>query len=630
MNPTTATPFARNQCIALRLDDDDKRPGFMKEAHRKLILEFPSASHPENDPAPPYNQAPKPRHCQAWLVSGSAAICQALRDPKNFSNVPYGEIGGSSFMLAMDPSPGQPDGDLHARQRAYADALMKWPQAAHLERLCVEAMRQACVAGLQRDGFDLAALAEQAALRYCLLGFGYGSRDLALLQQAAGAGYRALVHQIVGRHFSDDPTVLPLARQAMGLLTQRSSALIEAYRRVKWKPRTIHSRLLHKQNQAHWPEGVEPPSEWGLADIGAPWLQRMALEPGDFSVQELATMAVGLIVGTVGNVQASVCLVLRQFFDDSDALAAAKAAAWQAELDLKDRKRTLGGSHPLSALVGAALARTPPVAFLPRRARHTNPFADQLPGGERIRAGDDILLWLAAAGLDSPKQNPPPQAGTCAHALPFGLQELQHPATHGCVGAAPARALVTAIAAQVLRLSGIAEQLDGYTGRRVALKQRWGFACNSYPFTHERFQHLKQQPLNVLMRVKSPVDVHAEALRLVIRLGAPRIDRALLQARHVHFAWFELLDQGRLLVLHTVYDGDFDAYIQDFALKIDDMFDQLFEHVEGGPPLPVSENPGAFVDVIRACNGAPAEGYFFSAYPRIETPQAQRLEEGES
>ena len=44
----------------------------------------------------------------------------------------------------------------------------------------------------------------------------------------------------------------------------------------------------------------------------------------------------------------------------------------------------------------------------------------------------------------------------------------------------------------------------------------------------------------------------------------------------MHFAWFELIEGDTVLVLHTVYDGTFSAYIQDFALRVGDLFDALF------------------------------------------------------
>ncbi len=625
--PGTANDFEDNQSLAVHLQDDDLRPALMQLAQQKKVLPICSADHPLDDPAPPYSQPPAQAHRQAWLVAGAEEVRRVLRDVEHFGNAPYAEIGGGSFMLALeaDPLPGAAascpaqgeaaasslggTASAHLRQKCYATALLRKPDEAQLSKLAREAVRQAGVAALQRDRFDLASLAEQAAVRFCGLAFGFGGKDHALLQAAGAAGYRVLVHQIVGRHFTYDPTVLPQSRQALGLLTQRASALIEAYRHVRWKPREVHGRLPHRKERADWPEGVDPPGEWGLSEIGDPWLKRMALDPADFSVHELATMAVGLVVGTIGNVQASACLVLQQCFEDSGLLEAARKAAQTKPQEVH--------TGPLAKLVDQALARQPPVAFLPRRVKCQVELS-----GYALAAGDDVILWLQAAGQGDHRD----------HALPFGLYagETPTPAPHGCPGATAGRALVTAIVGEVLRLPSVGVAMDPVTGEPQKVSRRWGFACESYPLEYRRAKRLAQQPLNVLMRVKAPVELHAEALRRVIRIGAPRIERALKESRHVHFAWFELLDQGRWLALHTVYDGNFDAYVQHFALKVDDLFDQLFEHIEGAPPLPVGENPGAFVDVIRANNAPPAEGYFFSAYPETETAEILRHERNRS
>ena len=629
-DPHHAWDFAGNQELALRLQDDDLRPALMEQAAREKVMPFCSADHPLDDPAPKYSRAPDQGHRKAWLVAGAEEVAKVLRDARHYGNAPYAEIGGGSFMLALQaelvggagascPAPagaaapaGSGADSAHLRQKRYVAALLGKPEGAPLSRLAREAVRQAGVAALQRDRFDLASFAEQAAVRFCGLAFGFAGKDHALLQAAGSAGYRALVHQIVGRHFTNDPTVLPQARQALGLLTQRASALIAAYRHVAWKPREVHGRLPHRKERADWPEGVDPPGDWGLSEIGDPWLKRMALEPADFSVQELAAMAVGLVVGTIGNVQASACLVLQQFFEAAERLEAATQAARTHPEQVHQGR--------LAEQVDQALACQPPVAFLPRRVT-----CDVDLGEHRLQAGDDVILWLRAAGERV-------QAGRRDNALPFGLYtgETREPAPHGCPGAMAGRALVTAVVGEVLCLPGVGVAMDPVTGERQRLRQRWGFACESYALEYRRSKRLAQQPLNVVMRVKAPVELHAEALRRVIGIGAPRIERALKQSRHVHFAWFELLDQGRWLALHTVYDGNFDAYVQHFALKVDDLFDQLFEHIEGAPPLPVGENPGAFVDVIRANNAAPAEGYFFSAYPETETAEVLRNERNRS
>ena len=81
-----------------------------------------------------------------------------------------------------------------------------------------------------------------------------------------------------------------------------------------------------------------------------------------------------------------------------------------------------------------------------------------------------------------------------------------------------------------------------------------------------------------------------------------------------------------MLVLHTVYDGPFAAYIQDFALKVGDLFDQLFECIEEPPPMPVDKFPNEFVALLQRFNRTPVMGYFFSAYPRSDTARIIRDE----
>ena len=46
----------------------------------------------------------------------------------------------------------------------------------------------------------------------------------------------------------------------------------------------------------------------------------------------------------------------------------------------------------------------------------------------------------------------------------------------------------------------------------------------------------------------------------------------------------------------TIFDGDFEKYIQDFAEKTAFVFDAVFQHVEGAPPTPVAKNAHAFYE----------------------------------
>jgi hypothetical protein len=314
-------------------------------------------------------------------------------------------------------------------------------------------------------------------------------------------------------------------------------------------------------------------------------------------------VVVGVMSGVVGNVQAAVCSALHEFFRNG----------------LVERLRDSTKPHKdLWPWIAEALRLHPPAAYLPRRVIAEFP----LPGGAKLKPGDECLLSIVAAlrSKGTAFANPPPAE---ADPLIFGLDAGPSPhGLHSCIGNMLARPLITEIVRRVLLLRGLAEALDPEDGTVVGLERRWGFTCKRYPLTCRRD---RQHALNVSMRVKTPVAVHAEALKAVIRAGAPRIETALLESRHIHFAWFEFIENDHRLVLHTVYDGLFESYIEHFALAVGELFDKIFEHIEDAPPMPVNKYPGAFIDLIRRNDRPVAEGYFFSAYPAAETAQIRRV-----
>ncbi|MFK7995280.1 MAG: hypothetical protein AB8B87_14140 [Granulosicoccus sp.] len=648
-NQSSHTDLDLNQSLSIILDDDDLRDELIikfRDPNVKPVQAFASFFHPDDDErSRPYSYVPPGKHRKnTWLVAGYDEVRKILENKGNyFSNVSYAELGDRSFVLALDPynTTENPDAhQLYSRQRKYMNDLVRKPAGLQLQKLADESVRHAVVSGLTHNQFDLAQLAEQAAVRFCGLWFGFASTDHDLIQKTATTSYRALVYLIMGKHFCNEPTAVPQARAAMAQLTERAYTLIAEYRKVAWEPREVRGNLKNRISRTKWPEGVTPLDEWGLSDIGQPLLQRMALESEDFTIAELASMTTGLIAGAIGNIQASICTSIQQIFADQEnhykrpgqsfrnkqedqqdplAIAIAKAEKYhKSETD-----------DQLHQLVGQLLMNYPPVAYLPRRAAK-----DVTLGGQEIKQGEEIILWLTAASrlkrLRYTDGN---------YDLPFGAPDLQiskttdtsnKAQTHPCLGKSAAHSLATAMVATVLRLPSVAEVIDPFTGKPEGMTRRWGFSCQSYPFTHKRAMRLAQQPLNVVMRVKSPTDFHSSALRHIIHVGAPRVEKVLNESGHVHFAWFQLLDQGRYLALHTVYDGDFHAYIQDFALKVDDLFDLLFEHVEGAPKLPVAENPGSFVDVIRANNAPAVNGFFYSAMPNIEASDVARHVEREA
>jgi len=573
---------ARNRLLREWISDDADRALLFKLINdRGGELVFPSRDAGPRDCDCWGLETPRPQpvlvHKPVCLVTDRSLIEEMLLNKEGkYSNRVYAELGGGNFMLALDPR--ATDG--HRAQReayhhcfSYADSTI-----AKLSHFACEA---AAIMSLRAPEFDLALFAEQAALRFCQKLMGYALTDYRLLETAMRAGYRALVYQVLGRHFVTDPTAIPAGKMEMGRLLRRTSELIDAY--------AVDDE-----------DALKGTKDRAVPDGFAPVMSCLGKLPGDLNGEHRAIIAAGAALGTVGNVQAAACIAVQSFFRSDDLFNKARALA---QSDGNDRE-TLNFSG-WQKLIQDSLRENPPIPFLPRleideQGNATREFLLALGGGTQgngSNGGDDPLIW--------------------------GLP-LQ--ASHWCAGQALAWPLIVEIVRQVMRLPALEERLDPEDATVIGLKKRWGFACESYPLTHRRDRRVAQASLNVAMRLKSPVKDNADRAREVIRSGAPRIEEALRDARHVHFAWFELIESDTVLVLHTVYDGPFSAYIQDFALKVGDLFDALFECIENPPPMPVDKFPNDFVAHIQRHDRAPAMGYFFSAYPHSEVAHILRNE----
>lgn len=572
--------YARNRLLLDWLSDDQARAAFYAAHGKTPLFTFPSRAEDEADTCGDARHQPgvPARRRNTHLVLDRDLIEDVLRDQAGapcparvpslrFSNLPYARIGSGGFMLALDPAVT----GLHALQRQVATQVFG---TVDLDRLCQLAVQQASTIALRADAFDLAQLAEQAALRFCCLYFGFALKDFPYLEAAMRAAYAALVHTNLGRHFVSDPLVLKAAELPMGVLARRCAELIDEY-------------ALLGVNE--WPEdGMAPPGKWSYQPV----MRQLAMHAGgQLTGSQMAVLVVGTLAGTVGNIQAATCIAVE---------ALLKTRNWQG---LTPQER--------SARCAQAWAQNPPVPFLPRRVLH----ADARWKALGVQDGDDLVLAIGAATRGKPSK------------APIDPLVFTEGATHDCLGRHLALPLVDELVAHVLALPGLARRLDPVLGTPMPLDKHRGFQCTSLPLTHRRQQLRLQQPLNVAMRVKSPISENAAKLRETIRVAGPRIDEALREAGMVHFAWFEFNDADSVLVLHTVYDGDFDAYIEHFALSVGELFDLLFEYIESAPPRPVAEHPFEFVELIRRFNRPPTSGYFFSAYPALQTQQCLRMEQ---
>ena len=653
-----ADPEALNRRLFHWLQDDGDRAALfdaLSDPAWEGTLNFPSRSALDLDPAPPFEPPALHDHVVVTLITSREDITFVLRDSGgHFSNRTYRALGAGNFMLGLDPGAGtDPDQTrLHTLQRQAA-----WPQAASSgagaarpgptglkittaenDLLVALALEFASTVGLAQRPFDLTDFSREVALRYCGLLFGFAASDHGLLRDTLHQAYRGMSYQMFGRHFVGEPDTLPQARAALATLSRRVDALIRRYAELHEFPEDPPPPWSVHPHRHRWPEGVDPVQDLGLPGF-TPLLKGWAEAPSPLSGQQITTLVVGLLAGIVGNVQASVCIAIDALLGQADPLPS----------DLKAF---------LPSAVARALEANPPAPFLPRLVVKDV----KLPSGRFLPAGRQCILAIgggtarqrgpaadptasattsdpAAARASVPAPAPAPAharapAPATATAPGTGRAHLRLPVDplvfgllpdgqggeglHWCLGAYMVWPLIEQTARHVLTLPGLARRMDPADGEPLKLEKRWGFACEQQPLEYRRDRCRVQQPLQVVMRIKTPVAANAARLRQIIRDGAPKVERALRQARHVHFAWFQLIDDETHLALQTVYDGDFDAYIQHFALQVDDLFDQLFECIEGAPPLPVSLYPEAFVETIRRFHRPPLGGYFFSAYPAAE------------
>ena len=131
---------------------------------------------------------------------------------------------------------------------------------------------------------------------------------------------------------------------------------------------------------------------------------------------------------------------------------------------------------------------------------------------------------------------------------------------------------------------------------------------------------MKQNPLTLIMKIKSPEDSAALQAMLSKFMSMPRdqnpINVALDRLAKVHFARFVFMDNNTSLAVITSYDDSFEDYINDFVNVIGDIFNALLMHMDDAPPLPVQNNREAFLAYVKK-NDLRCLGNFYSAYPSL-------------
>lgn len=88
----------------------------------------------------------------------------------------------------------------------------------------------------------------------------------------------------------------------------------------------------------------------------------------------------------------------------------------------------------------------------------------------------------------------------------------------------------------------------------------------------------------------------------------------------LHDMRFIFLENDTKILFCTAFDGDWDTYIDDFATKIPEMMDTIFENVEGWPGI---KNPAVKQFIIDYQHTA---SQWFVAYPNLTVNDILRNE----
>jgi hypothetical protein len=111
----------------------------------------------------------------------------------------------------------------------------------------------------------------------------------------------------------------------------------------------------------------------------------------------------------------------------------------------------------------------------------------------------------------------------------------------------------------------------------------------------------------------------AQRLRTFLRLLHGNLARGVDPIGTVHDMRFVFLDNDTKMLFATTYDGDWDAYIDDFATKIPDYLDIIDSAWEGWPGI---RSPEAKDYLARY--QVSAEGWYV-AHPDLTVEEARRL-----
>ena len=110
--------------------------------------------------------------------------------------------------------------------------------------------------------------------------------------------------------------------------------------------------------------------------------------------------------------------------------------------------------------------------------------------------------------------------------------------------------------------------------------------------------------LNLALPLRNP-KVDLPQVLAVIATEQQRIQQALVALKILHFARFVPSREGTHLMVIAEFDGDFEPCVRGLVSGIGDVLDQLLQHCNPKPTLPVRDHPDEFVTFAREWNRVP-------------------------
>jgi hypothetical protein len=350
-----------------------------------------------------WGEGPRRFHQPAVLLAHpdhiEVALAQSNTLPQNaggskvmrnlqYSNSAYRGLGGY-FMLGLD------DPAEHDAQRDFALHALQTITTQQYDALATLAFKTGALGFLKSAEFDLAAMAENIAIRYVCMAFGFGPKDLALLEDCTRKIGRGLEYQNMGRHFVLEPLTMLESRQAVALLAQRATAIMSLYvggakltkaeqdekDELDTELRRIKNTKFRHYGRHHVIDGTAslaqfvPIMQWMVS----PAAKSDVRSSNQWSLSDRGLIAAGLIGGSVTNIQNAICIIMSEWMsqdqNQQDALKKSAVTLRNRNPDARfyetDTTASPKVENFLNDNIKTAMRRNPPAAYIPRRANKT-------------------------------------------------------------------------------------------------------------------------------------------------------------------------------------------------------------------------------------------------------------------